>query len=502
MNIIPGAAVIGCGFNSLGVYGISSVKQRIFKDSPSKETYTFNPTSIEYRVPENVAVVDYVKTVGTSQVFTTKKSFENHFSQKAGIHGNYGAFSAQFSEAYSSVSKNISDYYYALYESSYLGWKAVLKSHSIENLDPSVVNDPCYQNIPGTFTKDNQELFFSFFRKYGTHYVSQVSVGGNMTYYSAIERTFSSNMKHLEINVELEYKALFLSVKAKSHTEWETLTKKWSENRVSSLQCVGGDAGGLDKLDPSYGDSDDKTYAQWSDSVTKNPAVVDYVLSPINNIFLGEQAKAVDKALDVYLNAYVRVDSSMRFDRLLGRDGCDFVSSSTITVSGDIIKPNPDIPKPKPHKQKHVDEVTVTGGLKVALIDPNSLEVLQSKVYYQKIPFTERAMYKDAMKDIEEFESSKQGAADYICAVSAFALDLEDYPIADFAAWLVSCGAEMKDWKTWIGYTSASGNICYSMVGRKGLEPGLAREDTASKVGMTMGSSIESLVFKHASEDF
>jgi len=490
MNDIPGSSVLGCGFNVLGEYGVSSVTRRIFKNSGSGKAYKFQPTGIEYNVPDNFRAVSALKTYGISNVFQTQRSFETYFSAKAKISGNYGAFEAEFSTAYASESENIQDYYYALYDAAYIGWKLILENQSSEQLDPSFITDPDFQNLPTKFTKDNKESFFRFFKKYGTHYVGQVSAGGNMRYYTAIEKSFSSNMETLETNVELEYKALFFSVKSESKTEWKQLTKKWTESRKSSLHISGGDISGLRKLQPAFGDSDCSQYSDWFGSVMENPAVVDFDLVPISNLFSGSQSDAVDQAIYAYNHAILKLDAAATYMPFQGQDGCPYVSSSTINLCGNLVVPNPNTPKPPPFKQR-TGLPTVTGGLQFALIDPLSADVLLSKIYYQKIPYTERQMYKDALLDIEAFENSANGEISYICAISAFALDLEDYPTPEFSSWLVGCGATMHLWKKWLGYTSSAGHLCYTMIGQKGLEEGFAKEQLQAKA--SWGHDIESV---------
>lgn len=57
MNVIPGADIIGCGFNTLGRYDTSSVTSRLFiTTTDNQRTFTYPPTAISYSVPDNVSV--------------------------------------------------------------------------------------------------------------------------------------------------------------------------------------------------------------------------------------------------------------------------------------------------------------------------------------------------------------------------------------------------------------------------------------------------------------
>lgn len=478
MSEIPGAGVLGYGFNILGEYDISSVTRQIFEHRDlDSQSYTYQPTGLTYQVPDNTTVIPNTTTTGASQVFSTRQQVQTYFAAKAGAKGSYGAFSGEFNAAYSQTFNTDVSYSYGLYEADFTGWNLALADQSSNWLSPGFIGDPDIETLPDTFTAQNQEQFFTVFRKFGTHFVSQVTVGGAMNYFVAVMKSYQKSEAEIQANIALEFKAVFYSASAESSAEWKQLGESWAESRVVRVDAVGGDTSPLNALDPEYGDCDKGIFDTWSSAVMQNPAVVGFTLRPLNVLFSGPKATAVQQALSAYTNGAIIASGTSDYTPGHAPGGGNFTTGSSIIVSGTIIEPNPPVQKPAPYKWPNYDIYTPVGGYQIALLDRTSLEPIMSHVYYQD-PSSESAeqhLYDDIMRDIDAVT-----ATDYIAVVAGFAVDLMNYPSQAFSTWLASVGAEMSGWKDYLGFTGSPGQASYVCIGRKGLMPGGAVESFAA----------------------
>lgn len=465
MNIIPGADVVGFGFNILGEYDISSLTSQLFiHKTDQASTYTY--AGITYAVPDNLAVVPNSNEYGTTEVFEGAQQFQQFFSAKAGVSASYGAFKGQFNAAYANTFNSNSSYWYCMSEASFNCWDLVLENSSPSWISPNFSEDPSVDTLPSVFNQQNKEQFFQVFRKFGTHYVSQVICGGNLNYYEAVEKSYSSNEQEISANVSLEYKALFTSAKAESEAEWNQLGQNWANSRVVTIACTGGDASILNVLNPGFGDDYSSLYTNWSGSVNTNPAVMQFTLRPLSALFSGDTADAVQQALIAYMNGAVLVEANANFTPGTGQNGSNFTTSAAMICNGNIINPDPVIPPSTPQGWP-------VGALQVALLDRQTQEVQMCKIYYQdNNDFNNQPLiYTYMLQDIEQY-----GQGNYICVVSAFAVNLMNYPTAPFANWLASCGGALSGWKEYIGFTGSPGMVSYTCIGMKGLMPGKASE--------------------------
>lgn len=471
-NLIPGATVLGMGFNAIDTYSTASLTEQIFDIQPAGGTeWTYQPTGITYEVPQNVIVTADTVSSGSAHVFQTEELFQSYFAAKASISSSYGAFSAEFSASYSQQSESAETAYYGLYEAEFKGWDVGLQSQSSSALSPNFTEDPDVKALPETFNASNQELFFTVFRKFGTHYVVQASAGGSLDYALAILTSFSSNQTSLQVNVSLEYDALFVSASAESQQEWAQLGQRWASSRTVQINAVGGDSSVLNALSPQYGDSFSGAFSSWEQGVMKNPSVISFGLRPLNLVFSGATAQAVSKALQVYMNAAIVATANADYTPGTGPGGCNFTTSSNIMVNGVLIAPEPPEPAPAPYVGYYI---TPVGGYQLAVLDPVDLSPILSAVYYQgdpRQPDTFHQLFDDIMADVADITQT-----DYIVVIAGFAVNLESYPTPQFCNWIASCGASMEGWKQYIGFTGSPGLACYVFIGRTGLLPGGAIE--------------------------
>ncbi|MFP2959193.1 MAC/perforin domain-containing protein [Myxococcus sp. 1LA] len=298
-NPIPGSSVVGWGFDIFGTYSTESKTQQLFAMRDDGKQWSYNGTP--YLVPDNVVVELVSQSEGESSLFESRSEVQTYFSAKAGIHGSYGGFSGQFEASYDMCSKHDTAYTYGLYQMNFQAWRLDLQEVSQEALAPWVVSDPDWQ-VPESFNPSTRSRFYRFFQKYGTHYVSSVSVGFRMYFSLAVERSYESNSQTISSKLDLEYKALFSDTKATAEATWKKVGQSWADNTLTSVSAQGGTSQLLDAIEPGYLDNYQQLLSEWRVTAEQMPAAVDFKLRPIWLLFTGAQATALEEAYHGYLH--------------------------------------------------------------------------------------------------------------------------------------------------------------------------------------------------------
>lgn len=459
MDRIPGADTLGFGFDFTKKYDPSSTTQRIFKEGRTEDsTITIGKT--QYAVPQNIGMEPVKKTDGTSVVFSTRQQVQEHFAAKAGISGSGFGFKGHVEASYSHATKNDRSYYYALVEASQHAFTLKLKEQRGEWFTTDFAAD--LAELPATFNKETEEIFFAFFGTYGTHYVHQVQLGGSLYYYVSVEKSTSTDETDIKAKMDLEYKGLLGKSKAEAESTWKSLGKEWANSRTVRMVTYGGE-NTLDGIAPGFNDWKGDSYSAWTQSLVDRPGVSGFNLVPISNILPLSKRKAGENALRAYLRGGLIVKADRDFTPATSRRA--FTAYPTIEGPEGSVRP----PSPMPEPPRR--EVSV-GGIQVVLFDVDTFNVIHNRDYYiidgPDVMTQAEKMYKAIAADLNQVR-----ARDYFCAVSVFGISPLFVPSADVASWLTSCGARLTEWQKYTGQTSlASGFICYTFAGRKGASSG------------------------------
>lgn len=93
--------------------------------------------------------------------------------------------------------------------------------------------------------------------------MSSVLLGRRLYYSSAVEKSFTSDQEEISTKLKLEYNALLVKESAEAEVEWNKVGKKWTENRVTAVNTIGGDSSPLDAVAPGFGDNYADTFKAW-----------------------------------------------------------------------------------------------------------------------------------------------------------------------------------------------------------------------------------------------
>src|SRR5215472_15101853 len=96
------ANFIGQGFDIYGNFDVVSSSITPLLDPSKTGTIPFDFQGQLYTVPSYVSAIQDTSAYYEEHTGETRESFQNNLSERAHVHGSYGAFSGQMSQSYSS----------------------------------------------------------------------------------------------------------------------------------------------------------------------------------------------------------------------------------------------------------------------------------------------------------------------------------------------------------------------------------------------------------------
>jgi hypothetical protein len=460
---IPGASVTGWGFNIFGRYDESSKLRQLFDLGTPRVERVYNR---DYQVPDGVAVDSGSKFRGDAHFFSSRDAYQGHLSVKASVKGSYGAFSGEFSAEYSSVVKRESEFQYLVFDADVATWGLSLSDPAPAKLLPSVKADPDFSSLPKTYIPPkgndpgNGQLFFRFFRKFGTHFVGSVRMGGSLVYNAYLSKSYQYDEEEAKAKVTAEYNAVFLKTKVEAEAYWHSVGQKWTQERHVTVSGVGGTQP-LIVVDPAFETNVNDKFQAWLNSVPDNPAAVGFSLKPISQLFSGDQAHAVEQAFEAYANSRVYMSSMYIYKP-------DAMPTPTLLVSG----------APVPFTPDAQDNTFLYWAV---VLDRATLQVVFNRAFVWS-----PKLYKSYAEYFAEIHSRLKPFNDrkHILALTTSNMWVLGVPQGDLYSLLLSCGGgrQLKQIEEWaIRQDSTNhGRIAYCLLGVMGNGPDSGVEAMAS----------------------
>ncbi len=405
MEYIPGYASLGYGFDVFGRYSDSSKLQPLFN-----MVFDGQQTFENYLVPMNVNVDPMRHSYGSSTFVDSRQKIEQYFASKLTVQAKYGFFSGQFDASYSMTNKSDVSYQFGIMENFSQLYALDLKDRSVNALADWVKNDPDYQNIPDKFTDDDRALFFRFFDKYGIYYMARIVVGSRMFYSSSIQKEYNYSEVDAEAKLKLEYKAIFMSASAEAQATWKQVGESWASRREVKVDCIGGTNEMLNVLLPGYGANHETAYKNWLASAEAKPAVIDFDLRLVSELFSASKATAVREAIDAYLLHKLFLESK--------------TGSCLIAYNGKSV-----LPPPSSSGNKVL-------GYQIAAISRSDLKIGIAKSYSTLELWNTAPLYQQMLNEIQPYNNPN-----FIIAFVAYSNFAETAPPKFFAEFLENCGA-------------------------------------------------------------
>lgn len=463
-NLIPGAEILGYGFNIFGKYSFDSAIMPLFDLGAQTVPYTDPETGIVYQVPSNVSPPGGSSSSASAQSFATASQFADYFQSSASVSGSIGAFSANFASTYNTEQQNSSAYSWALVEGDYYAWHLQF-IYSPAALRANITGDPDWEDLPNTFTAANAAQFYNFFQKFGTHFISSVACGGTLYYYFAVSQDSNLSSRQITASASAEYQGLISSGQAQADAFWSQCATNWTTSRQSFAQTVPATTGVIDWINPPSGTYDQNgLFAGWKQAVTTNPSRAKFALTTIDRVFSGAQATAIQQAYAAYASNRAHVESYR--DR-----------TPTVLVNGTPIVPPGGYPSEP------------TSGWHMVVLD-GTLQTVLNKFYaidYSQ-PNWPDPMFDQMSADLNPFAGNQE----YVLVAATSFGDEGGSPTEEFYGLLKSfgAGAGLDAWMGFGGHNCSFGEaIAYILVGRAASQAGceaMTYERTSPAEGVTV----------------
>jgi MAC/Perforin domain len=442
-NLVPGAEMLGYGFNIFADYSFDSAIKPLFKlGTPANWTA---PSGVVYNLPANIPAPGGSSSSASSQAFSSSSEFTSYFQGSASVSGSIGAFSASFSAAYSTSQQNSSSYNWALVQADYLAWHIGI-SYGPQILRDDVKGDPDWNTLPKQFNPGDEKnvgAFFRFFQKFGTHFISKASVGGTLYYYFAVSTAASYSSKDVETSAMAEFHGLICSTQAQASANWGQCSKNWSQSRQSHAMTVPATTGVIDWVNPLPGSYDQSgNFAAWQTAVVNNPSRCNFSLTPIWALFSGAQADAIQEAYAAYGSNNVSIKAT--------RTG-----TAVIEVNSKPVVPSGGYPaKPTPSWQ-------------VVVLDRKTLAQKLNNFY--TFDFNAAGWPDTTLNAMANDLRPYTGSKDYMLITATTDIDAACSPNTSLYATLKSFGgsAGLEQWMAEPNHACSSGNgsAVYALVG-------------------------------------
>jgi hypothetical protein len=456
-NLVPGAEMLGYGFDIFGTYSFDKAIKPLLKlGTPSSWQA---PSGVVYALPANVTSPGGSSATATAETFATSDAFNKYFQGSASVSGSVAAFSGSFSSSYATDLQSQSSYSWALFEADYIAWHVGIE-YAPQILLPNVTGDPDWSGLPSTFQPDdaaNVLAFYRFFSKFGTHFISTVSTGGALYYYYAVSQSSSYSSTEIRISASAEYQGLISHTSAEANAHWANCATNWTSHRQSKAVVVPATAAVIDWVNPAAGtyDPPDGTsgpksnFSAWKDAVTANPSRCKFSLTPIWALFSGAKWQALQQAFAAYGNNRISV--------LARKNG-----AAVIMVNGKPIMPPGGYP------------VGNVQSWQIVTLDRKSLAVQLNKIYQFNFnaPNWPDSTFDAMASDLEPY----MGSTESILITATSNIDEACNPNTTVYAIFKSfgAGAALDQWMSEPNHGCSSGpnSAVYALVGAGGSADG------------------------------
>jgi hypothetical protein len=442
-NLVPGAEMLGYGFNIFGTYSFDSAIRPLLKlGNPGSWTA---PSGTTYSLPSNVSTPGGSSSQASAYAFSSSSDFASYFQSSASVSGSIGAFSASFNGSYDTAHRSSNDYSWALVEADFIAWHVGI-DYSLDIVRDDVKSDPDWSQLPSTFdakNPDNVAAFYRFFVKFGTYFISSVATGGTLYYYFSVSKSANYTSTQITMSATAEYSGLIASGQASASASWQNCASNWTSNRQSHAMTVPGTTDIINWVNPAYGSYDSSgNFAQWKTAVVNNPSRCNFSLMPIWALFSGAKYQALQQAYRAFASNRIMVEAT--------RSG-----TASILVNGAVIMPDGGYPSFQ------------TGGWQMVVLDSKTLNVVFNRCY--TFNFTASNWPDDVnMRIAADLKPYVSGNNILIAATSN--IDDACSPNADLGAILRSFGASkfLNQWTLMDadhGCSSGTGSAVYAVIG-------------------------------------
>ena len=267
---IPGLSVLGCGYDVFGIYASpESATYPLFdlgnmtKIRPGKEEYT-------YQIPELVKYKSFIDTVYEMHTGKSVESFRTSLTNKTRLAGSYGFFSGSLEVGFNSTSFRVTTMAFTKIMQLITRW--ILKLPAPDDLERFLLRD-----VKKDIDRDLEPV--ALFRKYGTHYLSSLIVGGRIKYTSSTDTERFGKKEGLDVTAKMSLEFAAGNISASNQTKYKKDIERFRESSQIKIRARGGSPEYIAVIDS--GITQDNWQA-WAASVDENLEFVGFVDSETN----------------------------------------------------------------------------------------------------------------------------------------------------------------------------------------------------------------------------
>eukprot|EP00744_Colponema_vietnamica_P003546 GILI01005423.1.p1 GENE.GILI01005423.1~~GILI01005423.1.p1 ORF type:complete len:1155 (-),score=318.74 GILI01005423.1:74-3235(-) len=314
---LPGSEIIGTGFDISKGFTLNSLTTAVL--SPNDENIFPMTASLAFSYPSFEIARQIFDTQMETRVFENQEAENMNLAVSASIEVSYGLFKGTAS---GKVNINDKDATQVFISSSNLDVK--MYSLYLGEIKPKDIH-PSFQReflaLPLEWSKD-PKAYQDFVRKWGTHIVKSVDVGGRLNMRGEVRNSEKLDGLQIAAQISLKFQAAALNVNAQAQAEYSRTESKTLKESSFKYTATGGDpavAGMLASRQTSGAQSQADALTVWLESLKRVPKVYAYTLLDLPDvIFTGGDEKlvarrdALRQAISVYLSeGFINAVSSM-----------------------------------------------------------------------------------------------------------------------------------------------------------------------------------------------
>ncbi len=291
---------VGRGYDITDKYAdVTSVRETIFDIGADEDG---NPVIFE---GTETVPIDVLPNRGTALDDFFGKSlseYQTKFSSRLSIEGNYKIFSRHLKTSFDMDQNGTTNKEFAT-----LMHVVTLKGYKLPfDIEKTMIK-------PGAQKAIDTSTPMTVFKRFGTHYIWQVDVGGRVDFNFTKNESATDKTLNLNVDAKAAVSNLVGSISVENETKFKSFEKKVEENGSYKIVTHGG------SLDVGAAMRQDRTaLGEWTKSVEQNPTLCRFgnqSLRPIWELASTPERKAeLEKAFMQYVKAGGIVDSSGKID--------------------------------------------------------------------------------------------------------------------------------------------------------------------------------------------
>jgi hypothetical protein len=298
-GLIPGYAQILAGVNvkTAAWADVSSIGTRLYDEGDSSKWATqqlqYGQNTYTYRVPPGFQVATINDYAGKDFVGQDRDEYMTSLLASFKIDGSYGAFSGTINAQFS-ISENQTQAYSFGTHAQRLRWYSLKTPAGLDSTNP-LLNQAFVKEL-----LDDSKSVSEFYNDWGTHFTSDIIIGGAATLSIYSQYTATFDKETFELDLGAAYESVAASFKTSGEFQYTGQSSKESYTSNKSLVIQGGDPTAADTLE------------DWLKTVVETPVFLDVNqsdpsysgLTPMYELISDDNSprkKALKQGLDDYL---------------------------------------------------------------------------------------------------------------------------------------------------------------------------------------------------------